>query len=93
VVAESAIGMKCPLTVWERQLRQAAGQAPYTGDFIGYWAHRLIFIRAKQWLYDVTYILFGMAVLAAFFWAPPSWKKGARRWRDGRKVGQGGQVA
>ncbi len=33
--AEAAAGIKCPLTVWERQLRHAAGQAAYTGDFIG----------------------------------------------------------
>jgi Protein of Unknown function (DUF2784) len=74
VVAESAIGMKCPLTVWERELRQAAGQASYTGDFIGYWVHRLIFIRTEPWLYSVTYLLFGMAVLAASWLAPPKWK-------------------
>jgi hypothetical protein len=36
--------------------------------------HRLIFIRTEPWLYSVTYLLFGMAVLAAFWLAPPKWK-------------------
>ena len=45
VVFEAAIGMVCPLTAWENQLREAAGQEGYPGDFIGYWAHQLIFYR------------------------------------------------
>jgi hypothetical protein len=71
VVAESMAGIPCPLTVWEHQLRQAAGQASYTGDFVGYWAHQLIFYRAEPWVFTVIYVLFGLAVLAAFVLAPP----------------------
>lgn len=71
VVGEAALGIACPLTVWERQLRQAAGQAVYTGDFIGYWAHEIIFYRADPWVFTVLYVLFGAAVLAAFVLAPP----------------------
>ena len=41
VVGEAIAGIPCPLTVWEKQLRVKAGQASYTGDFLGYWAHRL----------------------------------------------------
>jgi hypothetical protein len=71
VVAESLAGVPCPLTVWERQLREAAGQAAYTGDFIGYWTHRLLFYRAEPWVFTVIYATFGLAVLAAFIMAPP----------------------
>ena len=46
VVGESLAGVPCPLTVWEQQLRKRAGEVSFTGDFIGYWAHRLIFYRA-----------------------------------------------
>jgi hypothetical protein len=74
VVFESLVGIPCPLTVWESQLRRAAGQAGYSGDFIGYWAHQLIFYRAEPWVFTMIYILFGVAVLAAFILAPP------RRW-------------
>jgi hypothetical protein len=75
VVAESALGIECPLTVWERQLRRLAGQASYTGDFLGYWAHQLIFYQAAPWVFTLLYFLFGAAVLAAFFVAPPRWRR------------------
>jgi hypothetical protein len=71
VVAEALVGMTCPLTDWEKQLRTAAGQTSYPGDFIGYWAHRLIFYQAAPWVFTVIYILFGLSVLAAFVLAPP----------------------
>ena len=61
VVGESAIGMPCPLTVWESQLKRAGGETVYTGDFLGYWAHRLIFFRAAPWVIDLVDTLFGLA--------------------------------
>ena len=75
VVAEVLAGIPCPLTVWERQLREAAGQVAYPGDFIGYWTHRLLFYRAEPWVFTVIYVTFGLAVLAAFVAAPPRWRK------------------
>jgi Protein of Unknown function (DUF2784) len=71
VVGEALAGVPCPLTVWEARLRKMAGQTAYTGDFLGYWAHRLIFFRAEPWVFTVIYTLFGLAVLAAFILAPP----------------------
>jgi hypothetical protein len=73
VVGEALAGVPCPLTVWEKQLRTQAGQASYAGDFLGYWAHRLIFYRAEPWVFTLIYALFGLAVLAAFVLAPPRW--------------------
>jgi hypothetical protein len=73
VVGEALAGVPCPLTAWEHQLRTLAGEATYTGDFLGYWAHRLIFYRAEPWVFTVGYVLFGLAVLAAFVLAPPRW--------------------
>jgi hypothetical protein len=75
VVGESLAGIPCPLTVWEHQLRIRAGQAAYPGDFLGHWAHRLIFFRAEPWVFTVIYTLFGLAVLATFLLAPPRWKR------------------
>lgn len=75
VVAEALAGIKCPLTVWEQQLRKAAGQVAYTGDFMSYWAHRLMFYRAEPWVISVIQVTFGLAVLAAFVAAPPRWRK------------------
>ncbi len=77
VVAEALAGIPCPLTVWEQRLRAAAGQIAYPGDFIGYWTHRLLFYRAEPWVFTVLYAAFGLAVLAAFVFAPPRWKRDA----------------
>ncbi len=74
VVVESLIGMTCPLTAWEDRLRQMAGEGGYSGDFLGYWVHRLIFYHAEAWVFTVLYLTFGLAVLAAFVLAPPRWK-------------------
>jgi Protein of Unknown function (DUF2784) len=76
VVGESLAGVPCPLTVWEAQLRKSAGQTAYSGDFLGHWAHRLIFFRADPWVATMIYTQFGLAVLVAFFLAPPrpSWR-------------------
>jgi hypothetical protein len=71
VVAEALAGIACPLTVWERDLRQMAGQMSYQDDFIAFWTHRLMFYRFEPWVFTLVYTLFGMAVLAAFVLAPP----------------------
>jgi len=73
VVGEALAGVPCPLTVWEKQLRTRAGEVSYTGDFLGYWAHRLIFYRAEPWVFTLIYAAFGLAVLTAFVLAPPRW--------------------
>jgi hypothetical protein len=71
VVGEALAGIPCPLTVWEKQLRVQAGQAAYPGDFLGYWAHRLIFCQAEPWVFTLIYTTFGLAVVATFVLAPP----------------------
>jgi len=71
VVAESLVGVSCPLTDWEDRLRLRGGQAGYTGDFIGYWMHRLIYFRAEPWVFTAGYVVFGAVVLATFLLAPP----------------------
>ncbi len=79
VVLEALVGMTCPLTRWENQLRKQGGQEGYPGDFIGYWAHRLIFFDAEPWVFTASYITFGLAVLAAFILAPPRWRVRPKR--------------
>jgi hypothetical protein len=87
VVGESLVGMPCPLSIWEAQLRKAAGQTVYSGDFLGYWAHRLIFFRADPWVFTLIYMLFGMAVLATFLLAPPRRSRRADRSAPGTVSG------
>ena len=54
-------------------LRRQAGQQSYPGDFIGYWAHRLIFFDAEPWVFTLAYTLFGLLVLGTFVFGPPHW--------------------
>jgi len=71
VAAQALAGITCPLTVLENRLRRMAGQETYPGAFIGYWAHRLIFVDAPAWVFTLVYSLFGLAILATFVLAPP----------------------
>lgn len=71
VVGESLAGIRCPLTVWEHDLRVHAGQTTFNGDFIAHWVHRLMFFRAEPWVFTVAYVTFGLVVLATFILAPP----------------------
>jgi hypothetical protein len=75
VVLQSWLSWPCPLTVWERELRRAAGQRVEEISFIGYWMRRLIFFQAEPWVFTLIYTFFGLLVLATFVWAPPRWPK------------------
>ncbi|MEZ6069812.1 MAG: DUF2784 domain-containing protein [Pirellulales bacterium] len=71
VVAESLLGITCPLTTLEQNLRRSAGEAPHAGSFVGRWAHELLFIEAEPWQFTVAYCVFGGAVVLALVLAPP----------------------
>lgn len=71
VVVQSWLGVICPLTVWEMGLREAAGIASYSGSFIQYWLHRLLYFRAPEWVFIVLYTGFGGLVLASWFLVRP----------------------
>ena len=73
VVAESLGNVVCPLTTWENQLRLAGGQGEEAGSFIARWIHRVMFFDAPERAFTAGYCLFGLAVLATIFWAPPRW--------------------
>jgi hypothetical protein len=78
VVAESVFGVPCPFTVWEYQLRLAAGQTADPTSFIGRCVHRLLFYDFPEWVFTTGYCLFGAIVLATFIFVPPRWP-GRRR--------------
>ncbi|MBI3865764.1 MAG: DUF2784 domain-containing protein [Planctomycetia bacterium] len=71
VVAEALAGVVCPLTTLESWLRTQAGHATYQGDFLGHWAHELLFYDAPPWVFTLIYAAFGALVLATFIVAPP----------------------
>jgi len=73
VAVEAVFGCPCPLTRWENQLREQAGHTPYPGDFLAYWAYRLLYWNAPQEFFWTLHILFFLAVVGTFCLVPPRW--------------------
>ncbi len=77
VAMEAICGMKCPLTVWERGLRQMAGQPVSEATFAGRVAHEILFFQAEPWVFTLCYVAFALLVLGSFVLVPP--KRRVRR--------------
>ena len=78
VVAESWLGITCPLTTLEIWLRAQSGSgmaANYNESFIGHWLQRLLFYSAPPWVFVLAYTVFGAFVVAVWFRFPPTFKK------------------
>ncbi len=71
VVVQSWLEKVCPLTIWEMALREKAGGVTYTGSFISHWLGTLLYYQAPQWVFVLCYTLFGLLVLASWFWVRP----------------------
>jgi hypothetical protein len=71
VVAESWLGLACPLTQWENRLRVAAGGSAYADSFIAHWLHGILFYDFPPWVFTLAYTLFGLLVLVAWLLVPP----------------------
>ncbi len=67
VVVQAWFGRICPLTVWENQLRQMAGESGYSQTFIGYWLHKILFYQAEPWVFTTIYTVFGFLVLICWW--------------------------
>lgn len=76
VVAESLMGIECPLTTLENWLRIKAGQGVYQGSFIQFWVHQVMFYRASGWVFATVYSAFAALVVAAWWRWPPRRKAG-----------------
>ena len=81
VAAEAWFGAVCPLTTLEMWLRARARATTYSGSFIEHWLQRLLYYDAPPWVFTLAYSLFGLAVVAAWWWFPP---------RSGRRVSRTG---
>jgi len=76
VVEKTILGVKCPLTVWEDQLRERAGETVEEGTFIGRMLHEILFWQVSpdmMRMLTITYYVFGLAILLVFIFAPPRW--------------------
>lgn len=71
VVAEAWFGVVCPLTSLEMWLRERAHASTYAGSFIEHWLQRILYYQAPGWVFTVGYTLFGLAVVAAWWYFPP----------------------
>jgi hypothetical protein len=77
VVAQSWLGQDCPLTTLESWLRvQAYGRA-YDRSFIEHWIQRLLFYEAPFWVFVLGYTVFGLLVVAAWWYFPPAHRRGS----------------
>ena len=76
VVAYEALrGLRCPLTVWEEQLRALAGQSfDSSQTFMGRLLHNLLFIDGQPEIFFTTlYIAMLVLVLQGVIMYPPRW--------------------
>ncbi len=76
VVVQAWMGVICPLTIWENQLRRSAGETEYPGAFVAYWVSDVLFYQAEPWVFTLCYSLFGATVVAAFIFGPPRRRRG-----------------
>lgn len=71
VMAQSWIGMICPLTTLEQALRTWAGESTYTGGFIAHWLERLLYWQVPDWVFTMAYTLFAALVIASWLVVRP----------------------
>lgn len=71
VVLQSWLGVICPLTTWEMQLRAKALDTVYGGSFIAHWLSELVYYQAPPWVFVVCYTSFGGLVLLSWYLVPP----------------------
>lgn len=71
VVAQTWLGMVCPLTALEMRLRIQIGQPAYEGSFIEYWLHRILYLDLPPWAFVALHTGFGLLVVWAWWRFPP----------------------
>ena len=86
VVAETVLGVYCPLTIIEARLRAAAGEIGYGESFVGYWVGRVLYHDVPLWQAHVVYLAFGALVLWTFVRYPP--RRRRRASGAGRSAGR-----
>jgi hypothetical protein len=77
IVAESLIGILCPLTILEDALRQ--GSKP-EASFIRRWVGNLLYYDLPERIFTLIYVVFGLLVALTFIYIRPD----RRAYRTGR---------
>jgi hypothetical protein len=71
VVLQAWLGRLCPLTMWEQDLRRAAGQAVHEQSFVEFWLARVLYLDLPWWVFVVAYTAFGALVVWSWWRFPP----------------------
>ena len=71
VVVQAWLGKLCPLTILESWLRGSGGEPTYSASFIEHWVQRVLYFEAPFWVFTLAYTVFGILVLAAWWYFPP----------------------
>ena len=74
IAAQGALGAICPLTIWEQDLRVAAGEEGHKGTFVGRLMHDLLFIEPEtvsQAELNHYYVAFAALVVFCLWVVPP----------------------
>lgn len=80
VVVEEAMGWRCPLTVWEEQLRALDGHPINQGEtFIGRLAHDTLFFDLPAVWFTTVHVAMGVVVAQGVLMFPPRWFWGGKR--------------
>jgi hypothetical protein len=74
VATEAASGVICPLTVWERHLRDLAGQA-VNDSAVGWFFNSILFFNMPREFFVWIHISFGALVLGTFLFGPPRFRR------------------
>lgn len=77
VASEAVAGIVCPLTLWENQLRQRAGQVVAEETFVARWVHAVLFFELPPQAFTAIYLLFAVFVLATLWLVPPRGRRAA----------------
>jgi len=76
VALESLVDVLCPLTEWEYNLRELAGQRVEREiSFLGRILRRIIFYDFPSWAFILMYVGFGALVILTFILIPPRRKR------------------
>jgi Protein of Unknown function (DUF2784) len=67
VAGEAMLGIWCPLTLWEAQLRGESADK----SFVAQWLHRILFYDFPEWIFTSAYVAFALAVGASWWIVRP----------------------
>jgi Protein of Unknown function (DUF2784) len=65
------------LTTFEMWLRAKARATTYAGSFVEYWLQRILYYEAPAWVFALLYSLFGLGVVATWWYFPPRFSRRA----------------